>query len=75
MKRVVATVSAVTVLGLSTMGGLAAVAAAPASAGEVHFFGLTATCTETMGPQAAQYTLTYKTHSFTFTIPGAKCLF
>jgi predicted nicotinamide N-methyase len=75
MKRVVATVSAVTVLGLSTMGGLAAVAAAPASAGTIHFFGVTATCTESMEPQSAQYTLTYRMHSFTFTVPGAKCLF
>jgi predicted nicotinamide N-methyase len=75
MKRVVATVSAVTVLGLSTMGGLAALAAAPASAGTVNFFGVTATCTESMEPQAAKYTITYRMHSFSFTIPGAKCLF
>jgi predicted nicotinamide N-methyase len=74
MKRVVATVSAVTVLGLSTMAGLAAVAAAPASAGTVTIFGVTATCENQM-PQAAKYTIMYKTHTFSFTIPGAKCFF
>jgi hypothetical protein len=74
MKRVVATLSAVTVLGLSTMGGLAAVAAAPASAGTISFFGVTATC-ENLEPQAAKYTITYGTHTFSFTLPGAKCLF
>jgi hypothetical protein len=56
------------------MGALAAVAAAPASAGTITIFGVTATCENQM-PQAAKYTITYGTHSFTFTIPGAKCLF
>jgi hypothetical protein len=74
MKRVVATAFVVTALGLSALAGFSAVAAAPASAGTVTFFGVTATC-DNIEPQAAEYTITYKTHSFTFTIPGAKCLF
>jgi hypothetical protein len=65
MKRLVAILSVLTALALSS------VAAAPASAGSVPYGGVTLSCVDTSG--VAKYTLTYKTHSLTFTF-GKKCL-
>jgi hypothetical protein len=75
MRRLVAILSVVTALVLS------GVATAPAAAGTVTLHGVTVSCVKT--PDADQdeptagdatYTVTYRTHSFTFTIPDATCL-
>jgi hypothetical protein len=76
MKRLLAILSVLTALVLS------GVATAPASAGTVTYHGVTVTCVPTVDQDAdeatpqgdSQYTVTYKTHSFTFTIPDVRCL-
>lgn len=67
MKRFLAILSVATALAVS------GVAATTASA--VSYHGITVTCTEP-GANEATYTVSYGTHSFTFTLkyPGAKCL-
>ena len=67
MKRLLAILSVVTVCAVSGL------ATTTASATEFH--GITVTCTEP-GANEATYTVSYGTHSLTFTLkyPGAKCL-
>jgi ABC-type sugar transport system substrate-binding protein len=66
MKRLLATLSVLAALAVS------AVVAVPASAGSISYDGVTLGCVQTNA--GAKYTLTYKTHEFSYTVPGAKCL-
>jgi hypothetical protein len=66
MKRLLATLSVLAALAVSP------VAAVPASAGTIEYDGASLTCVETS--EGAQYTLKYKTHEFSHTVAGAKCL-
>jgi hypothetical protein len=66
MKRLLATLSVLAALAVS------AVAAVPASAEGISYDGVTLKCTQTS--EGAKYTLTYETHEFSYTVPGARCL-
>ncbi len=70
MKRLLVLLSVVTALAVSGV--------ATTTASAVSYHGVEVTCIEPLGPNGneAQYTVTYGTHSFTFTLkyPGAKCL-
>jgi hypothetical protein len=66
MKRLLATLSVLAALAVS------AVAAVPASAGSISYDGVTVECVQTSA--GAQYTLKYKTHEVSYTVPGKQCL-